>query len=529
MKYDYDDPIGSWLQEHRQEMIDDICRLIRIDSELQPAAEGCPYGKGPAEVLAEAAYMLQNYGFQVTNYANHVITADFNQNPKRLDILAHLDVVPAGQGWTVTAAFEPLVREGRIYGRGSCDDKGPAVAAIYAMRAIHELGIPMRHNVRLILGANEECGSSDLQYYYQHEQEAPMTFSPDSDYPLINVEKGYLFGELAADYRIDMQGTRLLALQAGVKSNVVPAEAKALISGIGYEKTAEIAAAITEHTGVLFSISETRAEYASEMCPQLFAEDNKQGVSASETESEPDRSDDFVPDPSSDSVSMAKSDNCFTDVENNALLITAKGAAAHASRPDEGKNALTSLLLLLAKLPMIPESDTLKMLRSLIKLFPFGQHDGRSMGIQMSDEISGELTISLNLLQIANGRLTGMFDSRIPVCGNNDNVTAVIAEALEKEGIRLLTEKMVEPHHVPADSELVRILLESFEEYYQRPGEALYAGGCTYVHGLKRGVAFGCCLPETDNNMHGPDEFCEIDNMLLSARTFTDAILKICG
>ena len=57
-------------------------------------------------------------------------------------------------------------KDGKIYGRGTADDKGPAIAALYAMRAVKELGIPVKKNVRLILGTDEECGSSDIRHYY---------------------------------------------------------------------------------------------------------------------------------------------------------------------------------------------------------------------------------------------------------------------------------------------------------------------------------------------------------------------------
>ncbi|MFR4578452.1 MAG: M20/M25/M40 family metallo-hydrolase [Clostridium fessum] len=90
----------------------------------------------------------------------------------------------------MTQPFEPIVKDGKLYGRGTADDKGPAVAALYAMRAVKELGIPVTKNVRLILGTDEECGSSDIEHYYKVEKEAPMTFSPDASFPVINIEKG---------------------------------------------------------------------------------------------------------------------------------------------------------------------------------------------------------------------------------------------------------------------------------------------------------------------------------------------------
>ena len=162
--------LRTYIENHESEMIEDLKSLIRIPSEKQAAEPGKPFGAPAAEALAQGIEILEKYGFAVTNYDNYAIAADFNQEEKGLDILAHLDVVPAGEGWQETDPFTPLIKEGKMFGRGTADDKGPAIAAIYAMRAVKELGYPLKKNVRLVLGSDEECGSSDLEYYYKKER-----------------------------------------------------------------------------------------------------------------------------------------------------------------------------------------------------------------------------------------------------------------------------------------------------------------------------------------------------------------------
>lgn len=122
-------------------------------------------------------------------------------------------------------------KDGKIYGRGTADDKGPAIAALYAMRAVKELGIPLKKNVRLILGTDEECGSSDIEYYYSKEPEAPMTFSPDIEYPVVNVEKGRLPGHFTMNFEASEALPRLVSSGAESKINVVPGKAKAVVEG----------------------------------------------------------------------------------------------------------------------------------------------------------------------------------------------------------------------------------------------------------------------------------------------------------
>ncbi len=274
----YRKEIEGFIDSHRQEMIDDICKLCRINSEKMPYTEGKPYGDGAFDALHAALAMMEDYGFSITNYDNYVGTADLNDKERQLDILAHLDVVPAGEGWTVTEPFEPVEKDGKLYGRGTADDKGPAVAALYAMRAIKELGIPVKKNVRLILGTDEECGSSDIEVYYKREKEAPMTFSPDASFPVINIEKGRIPGgtdeecgssDIEVYYKREKEAPmtfspdasfpviniekgripggfsasfeasealpKIVSIDAGIKVNVVPGKAKAVVAGLEAE------------------------------------------------------------------------------------------------------------------------------------------------------------------------------------------------------------------------------------------------------------------------------------------------------
>ena len=99
--------LRTYIENHESEMIEDLKSLIRIPSEKQAAEPGKPFGAPAAEALAQGIEILEKYGFAVTNYDNYAIAADFNQEEKGLDILAHLDVVPAGEGWQETDPFTP--------------------------------------------------------------------------------------------------------------------------------------------------------------------------------------------------------------------------------------------------------------------------------------------------------------------------------------------------------------------------------------------------------------------------------------
>lgn len=467
----YREKIDAYIDSKKDEMIEDLKTLVRIDSQRGRAKEGKPFGDGPAKVVAAAEGLMKQYGLQTTNYDNYVVTGDFGTQEKALDILAHLDVVPVTEDWTVTEPFQPKVVDGRIYGRGTADDKGPAIAALYALRAIRELGLPMKKSVRLILGSDEECGSGDLEYYYAKEQEAPYTFTPDADFPLINIEKGSFKGEFSADFPAEDAKAYVVSFTSGDKVNVVPARATLVVAGVEAAVVEEAAARVTAQTNVAFI-----------------------------TESQ----------------------------EDGTVKVSAKGVAAHASTPAEGKNALTATLRLITALPL-DATKGLTALLGLEALFPYEDTCGKQAGIDRENEESGALTLCFSIMDYTPEHLHAIFDARLPIGCTKENTSYPVKEALAQYGITLDNDELREPHCVPGDSWFVQTLLGSYERYFGKKGKALSTGGGTYVHELERGVAFGCMVPEVDNHMHGDDEFMEIEMLLRSAKIFADAIMKICN
>ena len=466
----YREKIDRFIDAHQNEMLEDLAALCAIDSTKKSYRAGKPYGQGCFEVLREALHLGESYGFSINNYDNYVGTIDLNDKERQLEILAHLDVVPGGEGWTVTEPFQPVVKDGRIYGRGTADDKGPAVAALYAMRAVRELGIPLKKNVRLVLGTDEECGSTDIEHYYSVEEEAPMTFSPDASFPVINIEKGHFHGQFSAAFEKSGALPRLVSFESGVKSNVVPGKAYALFEGLEGDDVEELVNRAGQELGLRFVMS----------------------------------------------------------AEDGLLKIEAEGESGHASTPWKGKNALTGLLALTEKLPLA-DCGQLKKVRALNRLIPHGDWLGAGLGISQKDELSGELTLAFSILKITETELSGEFDSRCPLCANEENTLKPAKAAMEKEGFVFSTESMSPPHHVSGESEFVKTLLKAYEHYTGRKGECLAIGGGTYVHDLKNGVAFGASMPETENHMHGPDEFAVVKELLTSAKIFAQVIVELCG
>lgn len=462
--------IETFFAEQKDAMLRDIKELVAIPSVRGEAAEGMPYGIGPAMALRKATEMMERQSLTVKTYDDCVAAGDLTDLPAGLDILAHLDVVPAGNGWSVCEPFSPVEKDGNLYGRGTIDDKGPAVAALYAMACVKALGVDLKRNVRLILGTDEECGSTDLPHYYGKEPEAPMTFSPDASFPLINVEKGRLCGEIDGSFLRDDRLPYIASADCGVKSNVIPQEGEAVVVGMTAGEIAPYLSAAEERTGVAFSAVE----------------------------------------------------------EQGAVRVRVQGVGGHAAYPEAANNGLTALLDLLAALPCAPSEGFAK-IRALSRLFPHGDYAGRGLGIAMEDAVCGPLTCSADILHIEETGIYLCFDSRCPTCSTEENTHRAAEKRIAEAGLSLRETKMVMPHCVDASSEFVQTLLRVYEDWTGKPGKAESTGGGTYVHDLQNGVAFGCEMEGLDNHIHGADEFITIEQLLLSAKIFTQAILELCA
>lgn len=453
--------IHEYIEAHESEMIETLTALVAIPSVRSEAEPDAPFGKEPARALAKMLELCENAGFSVKNHENYIGTADFIPDTEpELGILCHLDVVPAGEGWETDPYT--LTREGgRLYGRGSADNKGPAVAVLFALRAVKELGLPISKNVRFLFGTDEENGSSDMAYYTQKEKLPTKLFTPDGDYPVINLEKGMIRGEVGAETPAGGKKT-VVSAHGGATINAVPAKAEAKLIGFTDE---EVQAAIAH----------------------------------------------------------GPKDVKYT-YEDGTLTVFGKNA--HASFPPAGKNAVTALIAVLAGLDT--DDGAGELFARAAQAFVHGGSDGNALGLKVRDEKSGALTFAFSIMNFENGKFSGKFDIRFPICENVADIRAKIEEGLGGYGLSLVNMTGVEPHYVPEDSPFIRTLLRVYKNMTGLQGRTIAIGGGTYVHNTEGGVAFGCAFPGENNKMHGAGEYMALGSLKLNAEIFASAILEIC-
>lgn len=227
-------------------MINALQELLRIRS-VAGAPEGpYPYGSGPAAALDHVLSLCRAFGFRTKNADYRYGYAEIGQGSEMIAILVHLDTVPEGSGWT-HPPFDGTIVENRLYGRGVEDDKGPAIACIYAMKDLLEQGVPLQKRIRLIFGQDEETGDwLDIKAYCESEELPAYGFTPDGSFPAIYGEKGILVVGMA----MPLAESGLTAAEGGSAPNMVPDRCSAVYGGRTYTAVGRSAHGSLPHEGV---------------------------------------------------------------------------------------------------------------------------------------------------------------------------------------------------------------------------------------------------------------------------------------
>lgn len=355
--------------------------------------------------------------------------------------------------------------DGKIYGRGAVDDKGPTLAALFAMRAIKDLEIPLQKRVRLILGTDEESGWADMNYYKEKEEIPVLGFAPDAEFPLIHAEKGILHLEFSKKFSTPLR--YIQEIRGGERANVVPDTCTVIFKDLAQDQIKE------KLQGWAFP----------------------DGVSAV----------------------IEKSG------EEPGIKIVFKGLSAHGSLPQKGKNALIFAFEFLQDLDLSPEE------KGLIQWLYEGSKGcyGEGFGIALADEPSGKLSLNLGIMNCSSEEISFVLDIRYPVTYGQEDVLIPMTKVAKEQGLTLSILSHQEAHHVPKESPLVQGLLKAYSQVTGKEGYAFAIGGGTYAKVMAQGVAFGPSFPGEPEVIHSPDEYISIENLILTTKIYAQAILNL--
>ncbi|PLT32237.1 dipeptidase PepV [Bacillus sp. V5-8f] len=460
------------IESRKDELLKDTQALLKIKSILDEdnTTDDAPLGQG---VKAALDFMLQlgkKDGFIIKNVGNVSGHLEMGQGEELLGILCHVDVVPEGDGWS-SDPFAAEIRDGKIYARGAIDDKGPTMAAYYAMKTVKELGLPLNKRVRMIIGTDEESDWRCVERYFETEEMPSIGFAPDADFPIINAEKGIWDFAIVQNGEGDKPsgfGIDVAEFTSGRRVNMVPDYAIARL------------------------VADGKQENISRLFRSFLQKHELNGNAA---------------------------------IEGNHVILELEGVSAHGMEPNNGLNAGLHLSAFLSGLEI---SGHAKKYFSFIHDYLFGDSRGNKLGIAYSDEISGDLTLNAGTLSYSRekGGRVG-FSMRYPVTYKWDEGKGELEGKVESLGFAIESHTNSAPHYVESGSFLIQTLKRVYAEETGESAELLAIGGGTYARSLEEGVAFGPLFPGKEDIAHQKDEYIDITDMLKAAAIYARAIYEL--
>jgi len=471
------------IEDSKDDMIKTLCELISIRSVAEQGTDEIPFGQGVHDAFLYMLNLAEKDGFNtlnIENYGGHVEFGGYildeegdivGTNDEAFGVLVHLDVVPEGNDWEFPP-FGGEISEGKIYGRGAIDNKGPAVCAYYAMKALKDSGFMPEKKVRLVLGLDEEAAWKGMEKYLQKVKAPDMSFTPDAVFPVIHGEKGILIFELAKKINKGIsKGLELRSFKGGNAANMVADFARVVVRD--------------DNPKMYDKIREKATKYKKKHEYKL----NVKGIGKS-------------------------------------LEITTKGVSSHGARPESGLNAISIMMDFLKELPFANE-DVKDLIAFYNKHIGF-ELDGTSMGCGLSDEQSGSLVFNVGMIEMDAQAGIITINIRYPVTMDETAVYDAMMPIVNRYNLGVVKLKHQHAIYFPKDDPLITTLMNVYRKHTgDNESQPIVIGGGTYARAVENAVAFGGLFPEQEDVTHKKDEYIDIDNMILMSKIYAEAIYEL--
>jgi len=454
----------------KDEIVASVQAALRIKSVGEDKNDGMPFGKGIQKALEHCLELSETLGFKTVNLDNMIGYAEYGEGDEMVAVLGHLDVVPEGDGW-IHPPYAAEIDDGKIYGRGATDDKGPTIGALYALKAIKDLQLPLKRRVRIMFGLNEETGSKCVEHYVAKGGEIPVAgFTPDAEYPIINGEKGIVTCKYRRAFT-QADDLRLTSISGGIAVNVVPDFAGALL-----------------------------------VAPKSRMEEIRAKAKNAER------------------ISIESSDRISTENNDLTVSIKASGVSAHGSTPEKGVNAISILLEFLHGLNFSGE---------LGEFFDFTHNcialdvNGEKLGIYSEDEISGKFVFNLGVISGNDKEILMEINMRYPVTHTYEGFIDIFKTKMKSGKMEEVYLRHKKSLYVPPETPFIKKLQKVYEEKTGDKADLISIGGGTYAKSLNNVVAFGPIFRGQPMVEHKPDEYIKIDELIKNVQIMAAAICEL--
>lgn len=459
--------INNKVEELKESLIKSVQEMIKIKSVEGEPKENMPYGEGPGKALEKALEISKSLGFKTVNVDGYVGFAEYGEGEEYIGVLGHLDVVPEGDGWT----FPPYgaeIHDGKIFGRGTLDDKGPIIAALYGLKALKDLNVALSKKVRIIFGTNEESGSKELAYYLKKYNPPVAGFTPDGAYPIINGEKGLATFNLVKKFNnISQEDIVIKSIYGGNKANMVPDLCTCEIDAVNTDEIIQLVEEFKDRKG--FDLG--------------------------------------------------------AKVKDGIVLITSRGKSAHGSTPEKGVNAIMQLISLLATFDL-PKDDIRDFIDYLDRYIGM-EVNGESLGCGLEDEVSGKLSLNVGVIKLDEKSAYVTINARHPVTNKYEDMMMPIEESIENTDIEITNITYQKPLYFDPNNQLVKTLQKVYNEQTNNEAALISIGGGTYAKEMPNILAFGPIFPGKPDLDHQPNEYIEIEDLALNCKIYANAIYEL--
>ncbi|MBR5229967.1 MAG: dipeptidase PepV [Firmicutes bacterium] len=468
------------IDSYREDMIRTLSELVSIPSVEAapynlPDGRVAPFGENIQKALEYMLNLAEMDGFDILNVDNYAGHLEFGGSDGVMGILAHLDVVPEADGW-ISPPYEPEIREGRMYGRGTADDKGPLLAVYFAMKALKESGFMPSKKVRLILGLDEETTWEGMKYYLAKGYKPDFGFTPDADFPVIHGEKGNMVFDMVKEFSYFPEdrekGLFVTTIKGGNAPNIVPGSAAAHVCNTlpeVREMVSDLVRAYCRKTGYKLEV--------------IAVEDG--------------------------------------------FEIQAEGIPAHSARPETGLNAVSILMDFLGELELQgPAAELVDFYNRYIGF----ELDGESFGCGLYDEPSGKLVFNVGSIDFTTDACSLAINIRYPVLFSAEDVHKALEPTIKAGGFTFEERiyKRHKPLYVPADDPFIQTLLEIYQQhtgdYESRPMVKNYSSYAKAADGI---VAFGSArFKDEPETAHEANENIALDTFFRTCKMYADVIYR---
>lgn len=458
--------LNKYIDEIKNEIISSTCGIINIPSVYAPSSSSAPFGEDTVHALEYVLNLGKKFGFKTKNIDNKCGYIECGEGDKLLGIIGHLDVVPAENDWTYSP-FNATIDNGNIYGRGTIDDKGPVIAALYAMKAVAD-NYTLYKRVRLILGLNEENDWKCIERYKETEEMPDISFSPDANFPCIYAEKTIESLYVKQKY---VKNPTLYIEEISTNNNAINVVPKYSSITLGFD---------------------------SNKVTDVFSNANKL-------------------------INKYSYNINIEEINNSHIKLISLGISSHAAHPELGENALSKLLIIL--------NDLFNMYNIQLPLLNYfskyigDDYTGKRLEIDFKDE-SGNLTLNTAQFFLEDNYLNIGFNLRIPVTVDYN----IIEKKFNKyctNNLEVVVSRIQDPLYINKDNPLVKTLCGIFNDYNNSNLEPEAIGGGTYARAFNNCISFGPQMPGAKDMCHQTDEYISLDNLIFCTKVYAEAIIKL--